>query len=87
MNYKIWLKIFFLFLKKENIKIKFCFNMENKDRLESIYRDRNPSYFISHAFIWTRTKEGHDFWKDKDKKWKIIIKKVKYYTKKYGWNR
>lgn len=61
--------------------------MENKNKLESIYRDRNPSYFISHAFIWTRTKEGYDFWKDKDKEWKIIIKKVKYYTKKYGWNR
>lgn len=51
--------------------------MENKNKLESIYRDRNPSYFISHAFIWTRTKEGYDFWKDKDKEWKIIIKKSK----------
>lgn len=87
-NQLLLLKKFFRFLKDKDVfenyveyvsKEEYFVNTFNgllrndfstvKDFLEEIhYMD-----LISHAFVWRRTREGHDFWRVINNEWKKKI--------------
>lgn len=60
----------------------------NGSHIEYIHKELSYEYdcdeVINHAFCWSETREGHNFWSNYDDMWRRIIcdgKRAKYYVK------
>ena len=76
---KKWKRKFIAFLKENGIYEKWIYNIKDQHPMsndawwdyfkDSIYENK---YYdgINHAFTWADTKDGHEYWKYFDLKWK-----------------
>jgi hypothetical protein len=65
---------FYKFLVDNDILEKYIFNFEQSHwnrSLKSFLDIRKYSY-IKGAFNWIRSSEGHDFWKNYNRKWLLL---------------
>lgn len=66
-------RIFFNFLKKENLLIRYKRNrfLNNQDKRyrTTSYNDISFVFPFSNSFIWRHTVEGYSFWKQIQSKW------------------
>ena len=78
---KKWKRKFIAFLKENGIYEKWIYNIKVqhptsdtrwRNCFAKIYANR-CSYGIDWAFIWSDTKEGRDYWRYFDLKWKSIV--------------
>lgn len=79
---KKWKKKFIAFLKENGIYEKWVYNMKDQHPttngsswcmlLDRIYGFKAYDG-INYAFTWADTKDGHDFWRYYDMKWKSIV--------------
>jgi len=79
MKNDYFMKLFLYFLNVENIHIKFikCRNDRfNYDWVYQNFNDCDPNEYIHSAFYWEDTIDGHEFWENKDIKWKKTL--IKY---------
>ena len=67
---------FIQFLKDNNAYDAFIKNLLNIGycKINSLFTI-NPTYWISSAFFWNKTSEGHDYWKRIEQAWEIILNK------------
>lgn len=66
-------KDFISFLKHGGILEKFIRNLNFKDNVVTwVYLLKYPSQLINYGFVWSRTKEGHDFWQQIHDRWSQI---------------
>ena len=81
INYR---KEFFKFLKENNLYDKWLNNLKDQHpissteerRWDNMYKrlyDNKSLEAINYAFCWRKTEEGHDFWEEKNKKWKCKV--------------
>lgn len=72
-NYK---RLFFSFLKKKNVFHEFEYYCSQTSFFErSMFDDAKlAGTFVSCSFVWSKTREGKDFWKRIDEDWKKTIK-------------
>ena len=77
-QYNIWRKLFFAFLKKNDIYEKWIHNLLNGHPMDDIkwwncfnkkLYGNNCGRAIICAFCWCETKEGFDFWSELNHKW------------------
>jgi hypothetical protein len=75
---KKWRRRFIAFLKENEIYEKWIYNMKRQHPASNaawwnlfyrIYENR-CSEGINHAFYWTDTEEGHEYWSFYDRLWK-----------------
>lgn len=69
VNKNLYIKTFIYLLKKEK-----CYNKYRLNIPFNVLSNLSPRCFLSSAFIWDNTSEGHDFWRNIDNKWFNIIK-------------
>ena len=75
---KEWKRKFIAFLKENGIYEKWIYNMKRQHPtiwnlfFHGIYENK-CSNGISRAFYWVDTKDGHDYWRFFDLKWKRIV--------------
>jgi uncharacterized circularly permuted ATP-grasp superfamily protein len=62
------------FLKREGVFEKYLENLYEQD--EQLTEFEYPSEYVSAAFVWTDTNEGHNFWSDIDTKWYKELAKI-----------
>ena len=80
---KKWKRKFIAFLKENGIYEKWIYNMKRQHPLsdtgwwnhfeDSIYEIKSYEG-INHAFIWSDTKDGHEFWSFYNIEWKRIVR-------------
>ena len=79
---KKWKRKFIAFLKENGIYEKWIYNIKDQNPTSNIewwnlffYRiyENKCSNGISRAFYWVDTKDGHDYWRFFDLKWKRIV--------------
>ena len=74
-------QFFFRFLKNNRVRDKFAINsnqidFSNGNRYVAIYysylflNSSKPEFWIDRAFVWNKTKEGHEFWQNASIKWR-----------------
>ena len=64
--------VFYAF--RSNYDVYFCFKSQ-PDITCRQYLDKLENYnFITYAFHWADSNEGHDFWSKLDTKWRSIIR-------------
>lgn len=72
-------EIFIQFLKDNNAYDAFVKNglLDHGSTIDSIIKNwtNNPEKWISTAFYWLNTDEGHDYWYRIEQAWKIILNK------------
>lgn len=79
---KVWKRKFIAFLKENGIYEKWVYNIKDQHPMtndvwwdyfkDRIYEDKSYDG-INYSFTWADTKDGHDFWRCYDIKWKIIV--------------
>lgn len=59
---------FFRYLKNENVFYKFLYNFKKRDKfwIKDFQNINSMPNVIDKAFIWPATKEGMDYWRDKN---------------------
>ena len=73
---------FFAFLEKHGAFLKFMKNLEqykealSEKTISEWMESCPPKSWISSAFVWSRTSEGHNFWNVLDAYWKAEVKEV-----------
>lgn len=80
-------KIFYRFLKEENVFMPYFKNLYRyrKYEMESnkVFFDlllcKYPSSILISSFNWSNTPQGEEFWKTIDYKWKDIYSKTIFY--------
>lgn len=65
------------YLRDNGILEQYKTNIKNDKDYDCDYS--NSDYFINHSFKWSKTPEGHDFWRDHDSKSKNL-KSLDLYT-------
>lgn len=62
-----------VFLKKKQLYVSFC-GQRVEFRVKAFESTNNYSILsaIDAAFTWSKTKEGHEYWKYIDKEWKTM---------------
>ena len=63
------------FLIKERALFKFYRNIINNNPYAYLFNYPiiyNMEETINHAFTWSRTPEGHDFWRRLDERWRVL---------------
>lgn len=79
---KEWKRKFIAFLKKNGIYEKWVYNMKDQhpttnttwwDYFEDRIYEIKSYEGINHAFTWNKTKDGHNYWRSFDLKWKSIV--------------
>ena len=85
---KKWKRKFIAFLKENGIYEKWIYNMKRQHPTSNIewwnlffYRcyENKCNNGINHAFTWADTKDGHDYWRFFDLKWKRIVENGKIF--------
>lgn len=79
---KVWKRKFIAFLKENGIYEKWIYNMKDQhsttnntwwDYFEDRIYEIKSYEAINHAFTWNKTKDGHNYWRSFDLKWKSIV--------------
>lgn len=71
-------KDFFAFLIEQNALIRYLDEhhaQEPEETFDHLFHENDPSGWVSGAFIWSETKEGHYFWSDLHEKWNALLDK------------
>jgi hypothetical protein len=70
--------LFLRYLKYTNLYIRFRNNIKTVNYIsefkEGIIRHAS---FVDHAFTWSNTTEGHNFWSNIDNSWTEIVYEIK----------
>lgn len=79
-----WEKEFIKFLAEEGVLFQFHNNVKNGyllPNLQDLLKTKKTTLWISLAFAWNNTKEGHVFWRALHKKWRGFCEKTKFNLK------
>ena len=77
-------KIFYRFLKEENVFISYFKNLYRKYKMESnkqlsILLRAYQIDLIDYAFSWATTPQGYKFWQTINEKWKGVYSRAIFY--------
>lgn len=77
------MKLFIRFLKEKGVFKKFTTNFYgywkkkgNPKKLYEYLEDKPSSYFLTGAFHWETSKEGHCFWRQLSEEWVLTRNKI-----------
>lgn len=68
---------FVSFLQKNKLYFQYIHNAMNpkwEHERDEIQQIRSPEHIINFSFLWRKTKEGFDFWENKESEYKKYYK-------------
>lgn len=68
-NIKTMWEEFIVFLKKHRVYKKYMSNLKESGRTVKTIKEIGAVGLISSAFVWRKTPEGHEFWRNLDDIW------------------
>ena len=63
-------KTFYKFLEKNGCLEAFKNNLPSDDYIDKNLRRVHPANYVSTAFVWSKTEQGHDYWSKIDLEWR-----------------
>lgn len=73
----VWADIFLLFLRRHRVLHCFIRNFLevrfNPIPLDKFLKITGPDSYVTSAFIWNSTPEGHEYWRKLGDKWSGIV--------------
>lgn len=66
-------KTFYKFLEKNGCLKAFKHNLFPCKDIDEHLRVVGPKYYVSSAFVWSHTVQGHDYWSKIDNEWLSIV--------------